>query len=151
MSTTASIHNVSSHAIDLLTSMMFSVWEELKDHRNLQAEPVIYPELGKVCGRFMARNSDMTHIQPTSEPYKALGAPATELAYLVVKPGQSKEKVEERLNALVTTVNGLPEKWGAISAVWGPTVEDSNTLGLIIGWTSVDVSHDSLRICRLIR
>jgi len=123
---------------DAKHAFVYNVWEDIKDHHSLQAEPVIYPELGRQVGRFMTRASDVIHIQPTAEPYKALGAPATELAFMTVKPGQSKEAVEAKLVELVTAANSLPESWGAISAVWGPTVEKPDTLGLIIGWTSVD-------------
>lgn len=116
------------------------MWEDLQDHRNLQADTVQYPILGKHCGQFMAAAADVIHIQPLAEPYKALESPATELAYMTVKPGVSKETLESKLDQLAKTVNSLPESNGAISAVWGPTVEKDDTLGLIIGWTSVDVS-----------
>ena len=116
------------------------VWEDLQDHNNLQADSVQYPILGSHCQRFAAAATEITHIQPLAEPYKALEAPATELAYFTTKPGVSKEVLETKVEELVKTVNALPESWGAISAVWGPTVEKHDTLGLVIGWTSVDVS-----------
>ena len=52
----------------------------------------------------------------------------------------AKEVLATKMGELAKAVNALPESWGAISAVYGPTVEKDDTLGLIIGWTSVDVS-----------
>jgi len=124
---------------------VYNVWEDLQDHKNLQADPVVYPELGKQCAKFGTRNADVIHIQPTSEPYKALSSPATELAYITVKPGQSKEKVESKVAELVNAASSLPEKWGGLAAVWGPTVEKSDTIGLIIGWTSVEAHWTAVK------
>jgi len=132
-------------AEDAKTVYVYNIWEELQDHRNLQADPVQYPILGKHTEQFMAAGSSVIHIQPLAEPFKALEAPATELAYMKVIPGVSKETLENRLDGLVKAVNGLPESYGAISAVWGPTVENDDTLGLIIGWTSVDAHWDAVR------
>ncbi|CCM05047.1 uncharacterized protein FIBRA_07249 [Fibroporia radiculosa] len=121
------------------------IWEKLQDHRNLQAEPEIYPELGKQCSRFFTQRSEMVHINPTADPFKAIGSPATEVASISLKAGQSKEVLEQQVGLLAATVNGLPEHWGAISAVWGPTVERDDTFGLIIGWTSVDAHWNTVK------
>ncbi|KAI0933594.1 hypothetical protein AcW1_005382 [Taiwanofungus camphoratus] len=126
-------------------AFIYNVWEALEDHKRLQADPVVYPELGKYDKNVFARTSDVIHIQPTSEPYKALGAPVTELAYITVKPGQSKEKVEELVDALAKAVDALPAEWGEISASWGPTVEKDDVLGLMIGWTSVDAHWNTVK------
>ncbi|KAH9934989.1 uncharacterized protein B0H18DRAFT_979310 [Fomitopsis serialis] len=124
------------------------IWEELQDHRNLQADPVQYPILGK-------HTQHVIHIQPLAEPYKALEAPATELAYMKVIPGVSKEILENQLDGLVKAVNGLPESHGAISAVWGPTVEDDDTLELDTArqahWNAVKTVPDLIQRLKDIR
>ncbi|GBE82669.1 hypothetical protein BKA93DRAFT_822942 [Sparassis latifolia] len=122
-----------------------NVWERLDDHRRLQADAVAYPLLGKACAQFMAGGSRIVHIYPTSEPYGALAAPATELAYVTVKPGQSKEKVDEYGAALMALMNGLPESYGVRTAVWGQTEENPNTIAFVIGWTSVEAHFNTVK------
>ncbi|KZT70174.1 hypothetical protein DAEQUDRAFT_737635 [Daedalea quercina L-15889] len=124
---------------------VYPIWEKLEDHKALQADAVQYPILGEHCGRFMGAASNVIHIRPLAEPYKALEAPATELAYMTVNPGVPKATLETKLDELAKMVNALPESWGAISAVWGPTVERDDTLGLIIGWTSVDAHWNAVK------
>jgi len=124
---------------------VYNVWEDIKDHHRLQADAVTYPILGEKCAQFMTERSRMVHIQPTSEPYAALGAPATELAYVTVKPGQSKEKVETIGSSLMNLMNELGDKGGVISAVWGPTVEKDDTIAFIIGWTSVEAHWNTVK------
>lgn len=117
----------------------------------MQADSVQYPILGKHCQQFAAAATEIVHINPLAEPYKALGAPATELAYMTTKPGTPKEVLEAKMDELAKTMNALPKSWGMVSAVWGPTVEKDDTLGLIIGWTSVDVSPCHLQCYSLWR
>ncbi|KAH9843027.1 uncharacterized protein C8Q71DRAFT_735609 [Rhodofomes roseus] len=124
---------------------VYPVWENLQDHLNLQADPVQHAILGKHCKQFMGGAPEVIHIQPLAEPYKALEAPATELAYITVNAGVSKETLETKLDELAKAVNALPESYGAISAVWGPTVEKADTLGLIIGWTSVEAHWNTVK------
>ncbi|TFY65030.1 hypothetical protein EVJ58_g2233 [Rhodofomes roseus] len=112
---------------------------------SIPADPVQHAILGKHCKQFMGGAPEVIHIQPLAEPYKALEAPATELAYITVNAGVSKETLETKLDELAKAVNALPESYGAISAVWGPTVEKADTLGLIIGWTSVEAHWNTVK------
>ncbi|KZT11600.1 uncharacterized protein LAESUDRAFT_711057 [Laetiporus sulphureus 93-53] len=102
-----------------------AVWERLQDHENLQADAH--------CLKVMAGAPDPIHIQPTAEPYKVLGAPATELALITAKPGVSQTTIGEKTNELVAIANALPAEWGVISAVWGPIVEKDDAIAMIIG------------------
>ena len=81
----------------------------------------------------------MVHVQVTSEPYEALAAPITEFAVFTVKPGESKEKVEEFVDAIAKTLAAMGPSAGVFGPSWGPIVEHDNKLGLFIGWSSVEV------------
>ncbi|EMD34351.1 hypothetical protein CERSUDRAFT_117230 [Gelatoporia subvermispora B] len=120
---------------DQKDTYLYIVWETLAHHQALMKD-AIYPTLGEAVRKFWATRGQMVHVQPTSEPYAALGAPVTELALIKLKPGQSKEKLEELANLLT---KGAPrDGTGLVDAVWGPVVERSDTVALILGWTSVE-------------
>ncbi|OCH90660.1 hypothetical protein OBBRIDRAFT_586678 [Obba rivulosa] len=122
---------------DQKDAYIYIVWETLGHHEALQKNPTEYPALGEAVLKFWSAPPRMLHVQPTSEPYAALGAPATELALATLKPGQSKERLEELVDTLT---KGAPpgEATGLVSAVWGPVVERSDMVALILGWTSVE-------------
>ena len=92
----------------------------------------------------------MVHVRPTSEPYKALGAPVTEIAYFTPQAGHSKSEVEQVVDAIAKAMVAAGEAYGVVDAAWGPTVEKENTVGLFIGWTSVDVCASSSLLAHLV-
>ncbi|CCM05036.1 uncharacterized protein FIBRA_07238 [Fibroporia radiculosa] len=120
---------------------VYVAWTELQAHKNFQADPVNYPEVGKRVGSFMVSDRDMFHVEPSADPYKALNAPVTELALLTPRPGYTKENVAEKVKTLVESPHSLQEDLGLISAFWGPVVEKENTLALIVGWKSVEAQR----------
>ena len=112
----------------------------MKHHQDLINDAEAYPKLKKEIGSiFDASKLNMFHAALTSEPYKALEAPVTELAIFTLHDGQSKNTLEGLVDDLAKAVNAAPKSAGAILAAWGPIVEKDNSIALVIGWTSIDV------------
>ncbi|OBZ75177.1 hypothetical protein A0H81_04819 [Grifola frondosa] len=128
---------------------VINVWESLDHHKKLQTDETKYPILNKNTETFFSGAVDILHVQLTSEPYKAFQAPVTEIATFTLHEGQSKEQLEEWVNALVNGVNALPEDSGAYWASWGPSVEKDNVLVVFIGWESVKAHFEVVKTNQL--
>lgn len=82
----------------------------------------------------------MFHVAFTGEPYRAIEAPVLEIATFELHEGQNKDALEKLVDELAKGI-GREEAQaaGAVSAAWGPTVENDKSVVLFIGWTSVEV------------
>ncbi|KAI0637416.1 hypothetical protein C8Q77DRAFT_1097451 [Trametes polyzona] len=135
---------------DKATAYVVVAWETLEDHRRLQENKELYPVLNAKTTTFFdvskpPAESTMVHVRPTSEPYKALGAPVTEIAYFTPQAGHSKSEVEQVVDAIAKAMVAAGDAYGVVDAAWGPTVEKENTVGLFIGWTSVDAHWNAIK------
>ncbi|EMD32813.1 hypothetical protein CERSUDRAFT_99188 [Gelatoporia subvermispora B] len=116
---------------------VYDAWKTLGHHEAVQKDPILYPKLGEAVMKFWSGSPHMLHVQPTSEPYASFSAPVTELAFVTLKPNQSKERLENLADKLI---KGIPanEETGLVSALWGSVVEHDKMVALILGWNSVE-------------
>ncbi len=125
-----------------------SAWESLGHHHELMMDEVTYPPLvdaiQKVIDPFKLK---MFHCAFTSEPYRALEAPVTELATFTLNAGQSKDALEGLVDDLSKALNAAPRESGVVSSAWGPTIEFENIVALFIGWTSLEVRDSGCSAC----
>ena len=84
----------------------------------------------------------MYHVLTTSDPTAALSAPVSELATFTLHAEASKPALEVLVRELVQAVSAALPSAGAISPCWGPVAEKENVIGLLIGWTTVEVCGD---------
>lgn len=84
----------------------------------------------------------VVHVQPSKDPYKAFGAPVLEwcIFYLNESNSGSKEKKAELQGLVEVLVGAVTGGEGVVDALWGSVVERPNTVAMLIGWTSVEVS-----------
>ena len=82
----------------------------------------------------------MVHVQPAKDPYKAFGAPTLEYCVFTLLEGHSESKaaLQGYVEELVNAVLGLGED--VIDAIVGSVVEKPESVAMLIGWTSVEVS-----------
>ncbi|KAF7979781.1 hypothetical protein HWV62_40816 [Athelia sp. TMB] len=74
---------------------------------------------------------EICHVRIGADISRPISAPVTEIAWVVLKPGQSVEALAKSIDELEEAVKTLE---GAHSSTWGPTVEDPNVFVGIIGW-----------------
>ncbi|RPD59183.1 hypothetical protein L226DRAFT_510337 [Lentinus tigrinus ALCF2SS1-7] len=114
-------------------------WESLGHHHELMNDEVAYPPLVDVIQKIIDPfKLKMFHCAFTSEPYKALQAPVTELATFTLNPGQSKDALEGLVEDLSQAMNAAPRDSGVVHAAWGPTIEHDDMVALFVGWTSIE-------------
>ncbi|KAI1784056.1 hypothetical protein LXA43DRAFT_902359 [Ganoderma leucocontextum] len=125
---------------DKVSAHVAVAWHSLADHQALMNDPVKYPQVGKELQTVVDTSAIvMYHCAFTSEPYKALEAPVTEIVTITLNEGESKDTLETLVDELSKGANAAPASaGGAISAAWGPAVEKDDLLFLIIGWPSVE-------------
>ncbi|KAI0693002.1 hypothetical protein C8T65DRAFT_668867 [Cerioporus squamosus] len=118
-------------------------WESLGHHHELMIDEVAYPPLvdaiQKIIDPFKLK---MFHCAFTSEPYRALEAPVTELATFTLHAGQSKDAMEGLVDNLSNAMNAAPRESGVVHSAWGPTIEHNDMVALFIGWTSVEAHRN---------
>lgn len=126
-----------------LTIALYAAWEDLEDHKRLMNDTEAYPRLGAAIGNFFDVTAkgpqNMVHVRPTSDPFKAFEAPATEIAFFTPKAGTSKDTAEQLVDTLSKTIIAAGSADGVVHSAWGPVVEKENVIALFVGWTSVDV------------
>ncbi|KZT15565.1 hypothetical protein NEOLEDRAFT_1081990, partial [Neolentinus lepideus HHB14362 ss-1] len=103
------------------------VWQSYEHHIALMNAP-IYAKLIETLKPAMGGPFEMIHVKFTKNPTPVLEAPVTEVAFITLKPGKTKEQVAPLLDQL--TSRGL--------SAWGPTIEKEDTLVLTFGWASVE-------------
>ncbi|KAI0668495.1 hypothetical protein C8Q78DRAFT_262739 [Trametes maxima] len=125
---------------DKATAYLAIAWDTFEDHDRLMNDKGEYPRLGASTESFFepGGKGTMFHIRSTSEPWKALEAPVTEIAVFTLKDGHSKGELEQTVDAIAKRLDALGEPAGETLASWGPTVEKDNVVALFVGWQSVE-------------
>ncbi|CDO68872.1 hypothetical protein BN946_scf185000.g15 [Trametes cinnabarina] len=132
---------------DRATAYAIIAWAELDDHYKLMNDAETYPRLGEATKSFFEPSSpsNMVHVRPTAEPFKAFEAPVTEIAWFTLKEGHSKSDLEQQVDALTKTILAGGPANGVVSGAWGPTVEKDSVIGLFLGWTSVEAHWNAVK------
>ena len=125
--------------------LAFVAWKSLEHHQKLIADKEVFAKLGAVIGHIFDVSSGppkVVHVLPSKEPYKAFEAPVLEycIFYLNESNSGSEEKKAELQSLVEELVNAVQGGEGVIDALWGSVVERPNTVAMLIGWTSVEVS-----------
>lgn len=120
------------------------MWDAIQSHHDLQANKAVYGEFKKNITSLAKSHPDILHVQiKNGDPYKALNAPVTAFTTITLKPGESKELLEEKVREVTEAGNSIPASWGSYGIVSGPIIEKEATYALIIGWDSAEVSAAS--------
>ncbi|OSC96598.1 hypothetical protein PYCCODRAFT_1440928 [Trametes coccinea BRFM310] len=132
---------------DQATAYAVIAWQELEDHLRLMNDKETYPRLGEATKTFFdpSASQSMVHVRPLSEPFKAFEAPVTEIAWFTLKDGQSKNDLEQRVDALMKAILAGGPSNGVVSGAWGPTVEKDSLIGLFLGWQSVEAHWEAVK------
>ncbi|KZT28058.1 hypothetical protein NEOLEDRAFT_1239812 [Neolentinus lepideus HHB14362 ss-1] len=112
---------------DASQGYFFVLWQSYEHHVALMNAPV-YAKLIETLKPAVGGPFEMIHVRFTKNPTPVLEAPVTEVAFITLKPGKTKEQVAPLLDQL--TSRGL--------SAWGPTIEKEDTLVLTFGWASVE-------------
>lgn len=113
----------------------YSVWESLDAHLAFRKSPS-YPELVEGVKVFFASKPEMVHANLTTPCERALSAPATEIAFISLQEGSTKEE----LDPLVATLEAeLAKAPGSHGSSWGWSVEKEGVIVGVVGWDSVAV------------
>ncbi|KAI0648295.1 hypothetical protein C8Q79DRAFT_905382 [Trametes meyenii] len=125
---------------DKATAYLAIAWDTFEDHERLMNDKEEYPRLGATTEVYFVPGAKgtMFHVRSTSEPWKALEAPVTELAVFTLKDGHSKSELEQTVDAISKRLDVLGEPAGETLASWGPTVEKDDVFALFVGWQSVE-------------
>ena len=107
-------------------------WETYEHHKNLPSLPNFQEliDLSKPC---FAGAPTIFHVPFDVPADGAFDAPVTEFCFAKPKNAEQKSEVVDLLNSLI---KGFDKCYGP---ALGTTREDSNTIGLVIGWDSVKV------------
>ncbi|KAF9821601.1 hypothetical protein IEO21_00447 [Rhodonia placenta] len=120
-------------------SYLVNVWDAIQSHHDLQANKAVYGEFKKNITSLAKSHPDILHVQiKNGDPYKALNAPVTAFTTITLKPGESKELLEEKVREVTEAGNSIPASWGSYGIVSGPIIEKEATYALIIGWDSAE-------------
>jgi len=86
----------------------------------------------------MAGPLQVLHAEVKTDPTIALEAPVTEVTIVSIKEGKTFEDIKplgEALDANCHLVEG-----NHVPSSWGPVIQDSQKIGVAVGWDSVEVS-----------
>ncbi|KAI0299649.1 hypothetical protein B0F90DRAFT_598103 [Multifurca ochricompacta] len=79
----------------------------------------------------------------TTDPYPALQAPVTEIAFVKVKSEADMDKVEAALNDIVALAGDPTSPFPA--AATGSLIDQPTTLLLAVGWSSVEAHTEAVK------
>ncbi|PPQ95303.1 hypothetical protein CVT25_001034 [Psilocybe cyanescens] len=119
----------------------FIVWETLEHHKALTSQPS-FAEWLKIIQSVKVGESKTSHVDFVKDFTPALTAPTTEILWMTLNEGKTKEDLYNILSTMATKIDAGNAKYAPVT--WGPTLEDSNTFYLTIGWDSTKVRLLSL-------
>lgn len=127
------------------TEVWINVWESLDAHLAFRKSPS-YPELVEGVKVFFASKPEMVHANLTTPCERALSAPATEIAFITLQEGSTKEE----LDPLVVTLEAeLAKAPGSHGSSWGWSVEKEGVYVGVVGWDSVAAHIDAVKAAPL--
>lgn len=134
----SSVWFYSSLAARGLTTFGRTVWESLEAHQALINDKEVYPKLVESLMKGASKIEFMYHATVGDNPFPALDAGVTEIAFWSPHEGTEKKDFEALFVPFITKLMTSPVVEDHAGG-WALTHEDDNKYVVIHGWTSVEV------------